>query len=388
MKQHPLINTGFIEQPPFLTDWVAGGESGVVEVNLQPTGQWSVDLPTEEKQRNDWLESNLCVTFSGLNTIETIVNHKIKSGQFSASTIQKIKDLGFLDENGIFNCNEMFSANLNGSTPNGNALGNFWLSARRDGLLPQKDWKDVYNDIHSYSDLYVPVPQNLKDKAQKILEILDINYHWVLTGVPNDQTLVKYLKQSPLHIATPVCEGWNSGNVGVCDDRICAHATMLYGYDSGVCFKDFDHYSPFQKKLMWGYFIPYAIACTVNEKKTENPTKPFYQQWFKSLEIGSTGADVVALQKVLIYEGFLNKDLCTGYFGTNTKNAVMKFQQKYASDILTPYGLSVPTGYVGPKTIHKLNWLYSSGDVQTLPASQKSDWLDAIVGYFKTWWKK
>jgi hypothetical protein len=51
--------------------------------------------------------------------------------------------------------------------------------------------------------------------------------------------------------------------------------------------------------------------------------------------------------------------LVTGYFGSLTKQAVMRFQLKYKKDILEPVGLSKPTGYVGQSTLKKLNQLNS-----------------------------
>jgi len=64
------------------------------------------------------------------------------------------------------------------------------------------------------------------------------------------------------------------------------------------------------------------------------------------LTVGSTGADVTALQNTLISGGYLASGLNTGYFGALTKAAVMKWQ--------TAAGISA-TGYVGPISRAKLN---------------------------------
>lgn len=83
-----------------------------------------------------------------------------------------------------------------------------------------------------------------------------------------------------------------------------------------------------------------------------------YATLSRNLKVGDTGPDVRELQQ------FLNRDPETivaslgpgspgnetEYFGALTEGAVKRLQQKYASEILAPIGLTSPTGYVGAQT--------------------------------------
>ena len=77
-------------------------------------------------------------------------------------------------------------------------------------------------------------------------------------------------------------------------------------------------------------------------------------------------------QQVLLLQGFLNDfgfgpiDL-SGTFGTATENAVKAFQLTYASDILTPWGITEPTGFVYLTTLNKINSLLCPDVSFTLP---------------------
>ncbi|MDQ2933086.1 MAG: hypothetical protein M3Q80_01770 [bacterium] len=82
----------------------------------------------------------------------------------------------------------------------------------------------------------------------------------------------------------------------------------------------------------------------------------------KNLKWGDRDPEVIVLQKILNADpetrvkptagGSIGHE--TSYFGNNTYFAVIKFQEKYASEILTPAGFSKPTGMVATSTRTKI----------------------------------
>jgi len=97
--------------------------------------------------------------------------------------------------------------------------------------------------------------------------------------------------------------------------------------------------------------------------------EPAFQ--FKSdLQVGSQESEVQELQKCLAKDPDVYPEgEITGYFGEKTKKAVIKFQEKYKEEILTPYGLIAGTGSVLKSTRDKLNQLCAAPLEETISLS-------------------
>jgi peptidoglycan hydrolase-like protein with peptidoglycan-binding domain len=109
----------------------------------------------------------------------------------------------------------------------------------------------------------------------------------------------------------------------------------------------------------------YRVAAPSPVSVTSSiPVSPFT----RSLKIGMSGSDVKDLQIFLNAQHFTVSSSGPGspgnetyYYGPATSRAVTKFQEAYASQVLTPNGLTQGTGYFGPATMKLSNSLISNG---------------------------
>jgi hypothetical protein len=106
----------------------------------------------------------------------------------------------------------------------------------------------------------------------------------------------------------------------------------------------------------------------------------------RNLRLGDKGEDVRILQRFL-NQNPLTQVSKTGpgsplnestYFGPLTKNAVIRFQELYASDVLAPAGLLAGTGFVGPFTRQKIN-IISGALTQTPSQSATSSATSSVL---------
>lgn len=126
-----------------------------------------------------------------------------------------------------------------------------------------------------------------------------------------------------------------------------------------------------QKTLLLGAFAVTMLSFIVT---SQNAVALSGSGFDRDLSIGMNGEDILSLQHLLnehedtivAYYGPGSRGNETTYFGAKTKTAVVKFQEKYSREILTPAGLSSGTGYVGLFTRSKLNTLLSNSQTEKL----------------------
>jgi peptidoglycan hydrolase-like protein with peptidoglycan-binding domain len=128
--------------------------------------------------------------------------------------------------------------------------------------------------------------------------------------------------------------------------------------DLGICY------------LISGDYFVFTSSWKSMEKtiaKLAIPTKPV--ELTRELKLGDSGNEVELLQVWLRQEPLVYPEgKVTGYFGKLTQEAVIRFQEKYAAEILAPQGFSKGTGIVDSYTRIKLNELYGkSGIIPTVP---------------------
>ena len=93
-----------------------------------------------------------------------------------------------------------------------------------------------------------------------------------------------------------------------------------------------------------------TLSLSINKESTEDVS------FSRNLYLGIQGEDVKKFQELLIKEGVWEGDVgATGYYGPITQRAAERFQEKHASEILEPLGLTRPTGFIGASTRNYLN---------------------------------
>jgi hypothetical protein len=221
-------------------------------------------LPDFDLQKIKNLETDACVPFSAVQSIETQINWFIKTGTLPAFHLQQLTTLGFIEANGLFHASERFIAKLDGTNANGTAMAAPWDAIRKYGLVPFSDWP-FDETITTWEQFYAAIPQTLLDKGKQFLLLFSLQYEWIVNGGSKGtdvQDIKTHLQHAPLCIGVPVCEPWDQEQPPTCSLTQPAHSTMIYTLDTLTHF--LDHYVPFLKQFDLSYFIPYVLKGVVN----------------------------------------------------------------------------------------------------------------------------
>ncbi len=352
------------------TDFNVSGISGIEYKILEENGDWLQYHGVGERQHGVYFDSMACVTFSALNSIEMQINRLIIKKLLPVETLQALQTLGYLNDYGLFNVSDRFTAKMSGTTRVGNYLTKVWDSVRNDGLIPQNKY-DFPNDqrtpVFDWDNFYAEIDQSLKNAASEIFKYFSFSYEWVYTNngmTPNQRKdlILQHLKHAPLQIAAPVCRGWNEGDktaVPYCDINQPQHATVIAKVADNGCYSDFDSYIPYSKLLALDYPILYIMKGVVEMKKPieQLPTKFGYVfDVTKPILYGQKSELVKQLQRALVFLNYLSPQYVTSFYWTKTQAAVLKFQTDHQVD--TPEILLELNGKrAGTKTLTKLNQL-------------------------------
>lgn len=362
----PNINTGVKIQAPLPSDFIAGTETGIEPSIRNVAADWKSFLSTDETQRSAIFDTFACVTFSALNCVEAQMDWMMTQNLIPPPVLQELKDMGFIDEQGHFNASDRFTAKMSGTTHDGNYLTAVWDSIRNDGIIPEKDWQFSKDQAgFNWDAYYAEIPQALKDKGKRFLDLFETRYQWLFSGDKSIESLKTWLQLAPIQICTAVCPPWNtSQTIPACSLNV-GHATMVYCVNNGV-YDIEDHYYPYQKHLALDYPIPFALQGVVKLKEAWNIVSPPIEaptvrkhDFSVTILYGSRGTEVVALQDALKKDGVFPKNvLSTGFYGNITRIAVITFQKKYR--VASPQEIAYLNGKtVGPKTRAQLNKLFN-----------------------------
>lgn len=247
-------NTGFVKPILDSTQYIMGAALSLNKDCLQADGQWGAYLPTEERQRQNKIETYNCTSFATLNCVEILIN-KIY-GRYE-------------------NKSDRFLGLKAGTRPPGNDPHTVAEAGRKHGfipedLLPFDSEIDTLDEYYSYqwSDMGTCIEQ-----GQKFLQEYLFGHEWVTNGHMDKDRRIGLMKEalrySPLGCS--VSAWYEKGGVYVDMGQPNNHWTVIYGYnDTGwLCF---DSYEPFRKTLSYDHEITFCKRYSLMplEKKRDN----------------------------------------------------------------------------------------------------------------------
>lgn len=344
------INKGVLPDPRPLEEklltYVAGTETSLI--TKERTSDWSLYYTKGIPQSLPGVfDSMSCISYADCQTLEEQLNFDLPTLPQTHKDFLNIH--GYIQDGKIL-FSKRFLAIASGTTPQGNYFFKVHETCRKVGMLPESMLSDSLEGIKSTEEyLSYQITPEMYAVALEFLNYFSVSYQ-LINGydeyagfTPLEISKSKEaLKSSPLNIGTPLQT----------NHSIVMHDITDTKYDA------LDHYVPFIRTND-SVNTPVHFAYQVHIDTVKAPVRPIIALQ-RDLKFGDHGSDVVDLQNVLKYENCFPLTVqSTGYFGEKTKAAVIKWQEKYADEILKPLGLVYSTAYVGSQSRKWLKKYYS-----------------------------
>lgn len=257
------FNSGYDESQEIVlgSDYIAGGASGIDYFERVSHGDWTKYLNPGEHQKFTYFDSMGCVSFSNCNAVEAQVNYYIMEGLIE---VDKIKD--WLHKDGYADLSDRGLAKMSNTRKTGNSMGMVAYTGYKKGYIPQSMWPNKLSGKFTWDKFYEDIPKDIQNKGLEFLQYFDVKYERLPSfGITHD-ILEKYLRMSPIQVATAVCAGWSRDDVVKSCNEKAKHAWLLPKLTPPKYINCHDHYEPFDKKLAWDYKIPYGMNIVVTPK--------------------------------------------------------------------------------------------------------------------------
>lgn len=271
----PHQNTGVRITPPNDTDLHVGGNDFSLPSILNSAADWREFECDGEWQKDMAIdfESEACMSFAAENAVSTYLNWLLSTGQLPATHVQFLEDNGYIGSDGKVSCSGRFTAKMSGTTQDGNDFQSPWKSMQTDGLVPDSVWPmpaaELNADPGKAWEIYYaqPTPEVIA-LGKAFITFFEIDWRWLVSNGNGASALSfkTWLTVAPVHIATVVCDPWNTAApINGCGCG-AAHGTLLTRVEPGVVNNILDHYAPFDKQLAAGYCLSYAAQGVVRVK--------------------------------------------------------------------------------------------------------------------------
>jgi hypothetical protein len=254
----------FLPKSFVLPSEIKGSEELIIPKIDLASGDWTPYLSSPfESQWLSGFDSHACVVFSGIHTIEAMMNYYIREKLWPDILIKAMKDLGYLNEEGWVDISERFSSKMSGLKKNGVSMADFWASVNRDGVLPQKWWPQLKGN-YTWEEWMAEIPKPIKDFAKQTTKLFTFPWKFIVLGNCKQADLallMDALKRSPLHFAGPSCSRNAAGVQVPCGSCASQHARLIYKIDD--YFEIENQYAPFLNKAALDMPMPWIVKSSI-----------------------------------------------------------------------------------------------------------------------------